>query len=180
MGDESGRREIYVRAFPGGEGTLRISPGGGDYPRWSRDGKELYFYSNGMLMAAAVRTDAAQLSVDSITALFDYRPPGGFSRMFYDVAPDGRFLMMTSSDNAAVTGLVLTVNWPALLENPARCASVERVSRHYSRTFDPNLGAGASFISHELTSHQAKCFRDGRVRSGGYPNLRSPLGGARI
>jgi len=35
MGDESGRREIYVRAFPGGEGTLRISPNGGDYPRWS-------------------------------------------------------------------------------------------------------------------------------------------------
>ena len=35
LGDESGRREIYVRAFPGGEGTLRISPNGGDYPRWS-------------------------------------------------------------------------------------------------------------------------------------------------
>jgi serine/threonine protein kinase len=44
----------------------------------------------------------------------------GFSRMFYDVAPDGRFLMMTSSDNAAVTELVLTVNWPALLQNAGR------------------------------------------------------------
>src|SRR5262249_4437718 len=43
--NESGRDEIYVRAFsaatPAGGGKWPISSGGGEYPRWRGDGKEL-------------------------------------------------------------------------------------------------------------------------------------------
>jgi len=46
--------------------------------------------------------------------LFDCRPPEGFRRMFYDVMPDGRFLMMTPMADALPTSLTLTVNWPQL------------------------------------------------------------------
>ncbi len=50
--NESGRTEVYVRAFPEG-GTWQISTAGGSWPRWRRDGKELYFISpDGQLMAA--------------------------------------------------------------------------------------------------------------------------------
>ena len=41
--NETGRYEIYVRAFPAPGGAVPVSTAGGVYPRWSRDGKELYF-----------------------------------------------------------------------------------------------------------------------------------------
>ena len=42
--NETGRYEIYVRLFSSrGGGPIPISTAGGVYPRWSRDGKELYF-----------------------------------------------------------------------------------------------------------------------------------------
>lgn len=46
--------------------------------------------------------------------LFDCRPPEGLRRMFYDVMPDGRFLMMTPTTDALPLSLTLTVNWPQL------------------------------------------------------------------
>ena len=38
---ESGRSEVYVQPFPGPGGKLQISNGGGMFPRWSRNGREL-------------------------------------------------------------------------------------------------------------------------------------------
>src|SRR5262249_26511790 len=55
--DKSGRREVYVRRFPDGDGEMRISTGGGEQPRWRRDGKELFFLSEeGTLIAVDMKT----------------------------------------------------------------------------------------------------------------------------
>jgi serine/threonine-protein kinase len=43
--DESGTYEVYVRAFPNPGGKWQISNGGGAYPVWSQDGRELLFRS---------------------------------------------------------------------------------------------------------------------------------------
>jgi Tol biopolymer transport system component len=115
VSDESGAQEIYARAFPAGQTQVRVSVNGGDVPRWSRDGSQLFFYDNGKMMAATIKADAATLEVEGITALFDCRPPEGFRRLFYDVTQDGRFLMMSPASDAAPTPLTLTVNWPQLL-----------------------------------------------------------------
>jgi Tol biopolymer transport system component len=112
--DDSGATEIYVRGFPGGHPQVAVSAAGGDVPRWSRDGSQLFFYSNGKMMAATVKATAATLEVTSVTPLFDCRPPEGFRRLFYDVMPDGRFLMMTPRGDGLPTSLTLTVNWPQL------------------------------------------------------------------
>jgi hypothetical protein len=99
-----------VRVFPAGQ-TQRVSTAGGDIPRWSHDGTQLFFYSNGKMMAAKVKATAGALEVTSVTPLFDCRPPEGFRRQFYDVTPDGRFLMVTPTD-AWPRSLTLTVSWP--------------------------------------------------------------------
>jgi Tol biopolymer transport system component len=53
--DESGRDEIYVRPFPEGGGRWQASVAGGTRPRWSRDGRELYYLSGvDALMSVAV------------------------------------------------------------------------------------------------------------------------------
>src|SRR5207245_8395319 len=42
---ESGRSEVYVRQLPSGPGKWQISSQGGIQPRWSGDGRELFFRS---------------------------------------------------------------------------------------------------------------------------------------
>jgi Tol biopolymer transport system component len=40
---ETGRSEVYVKPFPGPGGRWRISAGGGQFPIWSPNGRELFF-----------------------------------------------------------------------------------------------------------------------------------------
>ncbi len=60
--DESGRREVYVQGFApdrvpaAAGGKWLMSTAGGDKPRWSRDGKELYYIApDRKLMAVPVK-----------------------------------------------------------------------------------------------------------------------------
>ena len=43
VSNESGSAEVYVRPFPGPGGKWQISSGGGLYPKWFRNGKELFY-----------------------------------------------------------------------------------------------------------------------------------------
>ena len=116
--NESGRSEIYVAAFPGPGGKWQISDNGGNYPRWRRDGKELFFHSlDNRLMAATVRGDAGRVDVEAVRPLFAMRAPGGGLRSFYDASGDGqRFLLSVSEGQTTATPLTLVTNWPALLK----------------------------------------------------------------
>lgn len=51
--DASGAYEIYVRAFPGGDGHRQISNAGGVQPFWSDDGKTLYYHDQNRIVAVA-------------------------------------------------------------------------------------------------------------------------------
>jgi hypothetical protein len=51
--DESGRAEVYVRPFPDTKAFKRqVSVAGGEAPRWSHDGRELYFVDASRYMVA--------------------------------------------------------------------------------------------------------------------------------
>ena len=52
--NQSGQYEVYVSSFPDMKSKRMVSSGGGGEPRWSRDGRELYFVGGGKLMAVAV------------------------------------------------------------------------------------------------------------------------------
>jgi hypothetical protein len=55
--------------------------------------------------------------VTAVRPLFQIRNWALSDRGSYDVSPDGqRFLVNTSSENAASAPLALVVNWPALME----------------------------------------------------------------
>ena len=98
--NESGRYEIYVQAFPRPGARTVVSTDGGLQPRWSPDGRELYYVTpDARLMAVALRVrDDATIEAASPVPLFQTRINGartGGSIMEYDVARDGRFLMNT-------------------------------------------------------------------------------------
>ena len=70
---ESGRPEVYVGSFPTPGGKYQISKDGGIWPRWRRDGKELFFYSlDGQLTAVPV---AGETALDVGTAVPLFRAP---------------------------------------------------------------------------------------------------------
>jgi len=73
--DRTGRREVYVRPFPPGEGEWTISIAGGQQPRWRGDGKELFFVAaDGKIMAVAVKPVGgarASFEAGSPVELFD-------------------------------------------------------------------------------------------------------------
>ena len=111
--------EIFVRPFPNvNDSRVQVSQGGASWPGWSRDSKELYFVKSGApgsLMAAKVKPPRG--------ADFDWAPPvplfpaTGYVRSSnrgYDVAPDGRFVLVGTPSATAATdraAIQFVTNW---------------------------------------------------------------------
>jgi Tol biopolymer transport system component len=119
--DESGRFEVYVRAWPGLGAKVQVSQNGGSEPAWSRDGRELFYRSGGgaepFLMAADIVADPS-FRVRSRTPLFsvasyEFATP----HRNYDVFPDGRtFVMVRQGRPGQQAEVVYLQNLMALLE----------------------------------------------------------------
>jgi Tol biopolymer transport system component len=112
--DESGETEIYVTPFPSLAGKWRVSTSGGNWPRWGRDGREIFFLSadGRQLMSAQVDGRTSQFVVGAIERLFEARWRMG-ARYPYDVAPDGRILGAVLVEQPTATPITLVVDWLA-------------------------------------------------------------------
>jgi len=99
MSNESGGYEVYVRPFPGPGGKWQISTGGGVIPKWSRDGKELFYRTaDDKIMVATYTASADSFRADK-PQLWS---PGQFTDLGlnsnFDVYPDGkRFAVLKAS-----------------------------------------------------------------------------------
>ncbi len=113
--NESGANEIYVRPFPNADaGRWQISNGGGTRPVWARNGRELFFYSNTALMTVATSSSGTTFSAGHVTKLFDTAPYYFLNAgRTYDVAADGRFLMIKTaqSPNSTASSFVVVEHW---------------------------------------------------------------------
>jgi eukaryotic-like serine/threonine-protein kinase len=105
----------WAAPSPGpGRKTLVSTDGALGFPRWRRDGKELYYLNaENRLMAVQVSTASAQLVVGTEQPLFEARVKTS-GRYPYDVSADGqRFLINTSLSSADAPPVTLVVNWLA-------------------------------------------------------------------
>ncbi len=92
--DESGREEVYVRAFPQAGPPVQISSGGGREPRWAASGRELFYRGPAGLSVVAVRSGPA-LGLGTREVLFDDTPyQVALHAAGYDVSPDGQTFVM--------------------------------------------------------------------------------------
>jgi len=101
--DESDRQEVYVRPLAESGGRVQISTAGGVHPVWSPDGNRIYYWEGSRMMAATL-TREPSLRVVSREQLFE-----GRYELDFDVARDGRFLMLESQSSGLK--LVVIPNW---------------------------------------------------------------------
>ena len=111
--DQTGRQEIWVRPLAGPGAAVRVSPNGGVEPVWARSGRELYYLEGTQLMAVEVPSGES-FAFSAPTRLFAFgyvrspQPPS------YDVAADGRFLVLKpvgGKTEAAPPQIVVVLNW---------------------------------------------------------------------
>lgn len=95
-----------------------ISVDGGSFPRWARNGREIFFLNGAKMMSVAVETRPT-FKPGTPRLLFENQSFVGFGN--YDVAPDGHHFLMTMQEEAAATPneLNVVVNWMEELKRRA-------------------------------------------------------------
>jgi hypothetical protein len=106
--DETGRDEVYLQSFPQPGRKVLVSSGGGSNPVWRRDGRELYYWEQDLLIAVAMTpatpdvapTPRARAPLFRAAYIRGVHPN-------YDVSPDGRHVALVQgrmrSDQLVVT-----------------------------------------------------------------------------
>jgi hypothetical protein len=112
--DESGRPEVVVQPFPQPFARWPISTGGGWWPRWSADGKELYFVLDGKMMASSIHASGSSFEAETPRVLFQVQiesgSPGG-GHPAYAVSRDGRLLVNQFTEATSDNPITLILNW---------------------------------------------------------------------
>ena len=108
--NESGEYQVYVQPFPEGRGKWQISTQGGRQPKWSKDGKEIFYVRGDALMAASVATTPA-FTPGSSKQLFEL--PGSFNQrgQAFDVTADGRFVVFEPTGETTQRMMRVVENW---------------------------------------------------------------------
>jgi Tol biopolymer transport system component len=103
------RVEVFVQSFPTTGGRRQVSVDGGRTPVWRRDGKELFYRSENRMFAVPVDTTHG-LRFGKPTLLFERNHV--ITYLDYDVAPDGRFLMIKPDPDEGGPGKFnIVLNW---------------------------------------------------------------------
>ncbi len=114
VSDESGQAEVYVQPYPSLDARVAVSTAGGREPVWARNGRALFFRSADEVMEAAV-TSLTPLEFGVPLALFrdTFVRTQGAGHTHFDVAADGRFLMIENpkQDNVSRQQIHIVLNW---------------------------------------------------------------------
>ncbi len=110
--NESGSDGVYVTRFPQAGAKWPVSPKGGSFPIWRRDGRELFYRApGGQLMAVPIEA-GSEFQPGVAVPLF--KPPAFVGTLglgtFYDIAPDGRFLINVFVERTSPPATVV-LNW---------------------------------------------------------------------
>ena len=114
--NQSGRAQVYLTRFPHPGAKYQVSKDGGVQPVWSKDGKTLYYLDPyRKLTAVEVQTSGEAVQIGAAKPLFTAGIRHSISTEAYDIARDGRFLVVDSITESTAP-LVLVTNWDAELK----------------------------------------------------------------
>ncbi len=110
VSDETGRLEVYVRPFPGPGGRWQISKEGGNEPRWSPTGREIFFRSGPRMMAATVQA-GTHFASGEVRDLFRTTANTSTFHANYDVSRDGQTFYMVQPKVSNDQMVIVLLNW---------------------------------------------------------------------
>jgi Tol biopolymer transport system component len=111
--NETGVPQIYAQAFPGLGTKSRISETGGQQPRWSGNGRELFFLAPGGIMMVAGIDTAGGFRVTPPKALFPTGIAQSGNNHPYVVTKDGQHFLVARNADADLSPMTVTLNWLA-------------------------------------------------------------------
>ena len=107
--DADGRFAVYVQPYPDASRRWKISTGGGTAPVWARTERELFYLDDAnMLMSVTVQMSGQEFRAGTAARVFRTKYWGDFYS--YDVARDGRFLMLKDAGQSQAS-VVVVLNW---------------------------------------------------------------------
>jgi len=116
VSNETGRLEVFVVAFSSQGGRWQVSQSGGQQPRWSRDGRELFYIDReNYLVSVEVEESGAGFQIGAARKLFQFYAGTGFWR--YDVAPDGRFLVTAPLEEDLASPVTVITDWTRIVQS---------------------------------------------------------------
>jgi Tol biopolymer transport system component len=99
--DESGRSEVYLDSYPRPGRRVSVSSNGGAHPVWRADGRELYYWNDGRLVAVRVDVKGRDTPVLGPPTVLFRAPYYVGPNTMYDVSPDGqRFAIILGTDGS--------------------------------------------------------------------------------
>jgi Tol biopolymer transport system component len=117
--NETGTPEIYVRSFPDPGEKYRVSTSGGVIAQWSRNGRELLFFS-----LSKYYFGVGPIYITDVETTPTFR--AGTPRLLFTPRPDisglvatadlSRFLATVPAEGSAPANITVTLNWQAALE----------------------------------------------------------------
>jgi Tol biopolymer transport system component len=115
--DETGRPEVYIQNFPEPGKKYVVSTEGGRYPKWSKDGNELFYIStNGYMTAVDIKLKDKP-EIGKAKKLFKVNHLLPYPNM-YEVLNNGQsFLFNNWEFNSKIKSLRVIVNWRDLLND---------------------------------------------------------------
>jgi eukaryotic-like serine/threonine-protein kinase len=103
--DESGKNEVYIRSLSTESKTWQISSGGGQAPKWSNTGNEIYYISRDWkLMDVPITIGPTTIAVGTPRLLFQLPRDSE-----YEVWTTGRFLVL--EQNYTPSPVTAVLNW---------------------------------------------------------------------
>ncbi|MGA7931738.1 MAG: hypothetical protein WCA20_37780 [Candidatus Sulfotelmatobacter sp.] len=107
--------QVYLTRFPHPGARYQVSKDGGTQPVWSKDGKTLYFIDPyRKLTAVEIQSSGETVQIGAAKPLFTAGIRHSIPTEAYDVARDGRFLVVDSITESTAP-VVLVTNWDAEL-----------------------------------------------------------------
>ncbi len=103
--------EIWISSFPDTDDARQVTSSGGESPRWSKEGDELFYWRGDTLFAQPVGgggwPEGAPERLFATTGPSDY-----YDEVFYDVAPGAqRFLIQFANPEAPAREIDVVLNW---------------------------------------------------------------------
>ena len=114
--DQSGHSEIYVAPFGRSGAPVQISTNGGQNPRWMPDGRHLLYMAPDHQVITVPLELGAVVQAGEQRTLFQLPPTPPNSPLEFDVARDGKRLLVAAPVGRASAPITVIVNWQADLK----------------------------------------------------------------